>query len=153
VSLVLFCPWCGEKTPAARTGPLWCKKCLHRVDVIKSKCDCLQCAPFPTALPEVPAREEAETEAPPSVFQFLNPNDPIDHFNAEDATSGLCQVVGRYFLKPHLTATVYPSRVIIAVGDKKEPDQWVHVIIDAELLGKWVHAMGLADDDNGDGIE
>lgn len=61
------CPHCGTKNTLPRDGSVYCKKCSHRADVPKDKCDCLMCAlpvgNVANGLPTVPL-PDSETELP-----------------------------------------------------------------------------------------
>lgn len=52
----IVCPHCAAENQHIRKSPHWCARCLHRLDVPRELCDCLQCGPV--APPPVPASSQ-----------------------------------------------------------------------------------------------
>jgi len=141
VSMSIACQWCNTVQPIGATGPQWCRHCLHRIDVPKDQCDCLACHVSPALLQQLQQDNPTVEPAPAAPFQFLKPDDPLHVVNFTDCTHGFIEINGRHFKAPHCSVTVYPDRVFISIGDQRQPDQWVHVIIRGAIVGAWAGIM------------
>jgi hypothetical protein len=70
----------------------------------------------------------------PDPTEWIDDDESACH---EPAGPGV-QVTGRHLRAPVVRITLFSSRVVVQVDDGRQPDQWIHLHIDAETLRRWV---------------